>query len=102
MKYRHYFWDFDGTLFDSYPHTLRCCWDVMEENGLTDGWDRESVLRWLLVTFGDMKREVGMPDNVYASFLERTAAGTISIPIGTKPPFSIWNPSASRISSRTW
>ena len=71
MKYRHYFWDFDGTLFDSYPHTLRCCWDVMEENGLTDGWDRESVLRWLLVTFGDMKREVGMPDGVYASFLER-------------------------------
>ena len=71
MKYRHYFWDFDGTLFDSYPHTLRCCWDVMEENGLTEGWDRESVLRRLLVTFGDMKREVGMPDDVYASFLER-------------------------------
>ena len=71
MRFRHYFWDFDGTLFDSYPHTLRCCWDVMTENGLADGWDRESVLRWLLVTFGNMKREVGMPDDVYADFLER-------------------------------
>lgn len=71
MRFRHYFWDFDGTLFDSYPHTLRCCWDVMEENGLTEGWDRESVLRWLLVTFGDMKREVGMPEDAYADFLER-------------------------------
>ena len=72
MKFTHFFWDFDGTIFDSYPHTLRCCWDAMEENGLTDGWDKESVLRWLLVTFGAMKREVGMPDDVYARFLERT------------------------------
>ena len=72
MKYQHYIWDFDGTLFDSYPHTLRCCWDAMEEAGLTEGWDRETVLRWLLVSFGDMKREVGMPDDVYARFLERT------------------------------
>ena len=72
MKYRHYIWDFDGTLFNSYPHTLRCCWDAMEEAGLTDGWDRESVLCWLLVTFADMKRQVGMPDDVYARFLERT------------------------------
>ncbi len=71
MRFRHYFWDFDGTLFDSYPHTLRCCWDVMTENGLADGWDKESVLRWLLVTFGAMKREVGMPDDAYADFLER-------------------------------
>jgi len=72
MKFTHFFWDFDGTLFDSYPHTLRCCWDAMEEAGLTEGWDRESVLRWLLVTFGAMKREVGMPDDVYERFLERT------------------------------
>ena len=71
MKYQHYIWDFDGTLFDSYPHTLRCCWDAMEEAGLTDGWDRESVLCWLLVSFGDMKREVGMPDDVYRRFLDR-------------------------------
>ena len=71
MRFRHFFWDFDGTLFDSYPHTLRCCWDVMTENGLADGWDKESVLRWLLVTFGAMKREVGMPDDAYADFLER-------------------------------
>ncbi len=72
MRFTHFFWDFDGTLFDSYPHTLRCCWDAMEENGLTDGWDKESVLRWLLVTFGAMKREVGMPDDFYERFLERT------------------------------
>ena len=53
MKFKHFIWDFDGTIFDSYPHTLRCCWDAMEEAGLTDGWDRKAVLSRLLVSFGD-------------------------------------------------
>jgi phosphoglycolate phosphatase-like HAD superfamily hydrolase len=71
MKFKHYIWDFDGTIFDSYPHTLRCCWDAMEEAGLTDGWDRKAVLSRLLVSFGDMKRETGMPDDVYRRLLDR-------------------------------
>jgi len=25
MRYTHYFWDFDGTLFDTYPRILRAC-----------------------------------------------------------------------------
>ena len=72
MKFKHFFWDFDGTIFDSYPHTLRCCWDALEEAGLTEGWTRESVLSWLLVSFGDMKRETGMPDDVYRRFVDRS------------------------------
>ena len=71
MKFKHFIWDFDGTIFDSYPHTLRCCWDAMEEAGLTDGWDRKAVLSRLLVSFGDMKRETGMPDDVYRRLLDR-------------------------------
>lgn len=71
MKFKYFIWDFDGTIFDSYPHTLRCCWDAMEEAGLTDGWDRKAVLSHLLVSFGDMKRETGMPDDVYGRLLDR-------------------------------
>ena len=72
MKYQHYLWDFDGTLFDSYPHVVQCCWDALVGAGLAEGLEREMVLRHLLVSFSDMKKYTGMPDDVYRAFVDRS------------------------------
>ena len=71
MKYKNYIWDFDGTLFDSYPHVMECCWQVMEEEGLTEKFEREEVLLYLLSAFGNMRRFTGMSDEAYLRFLDR-------------------------------
>ncbi|MBO6052406.1 MAG: HAD-IA family hydrolase [Clostridia bacterium] len=71
MKYQNYLWDFDGTIVDSYPHTMRCCWDAIVEEGLDRALTWEAVYRQLLVSFADMKRYTGMSDEAYARFIER-------------------------------
>ena len=72
MKYLNYIWDFDGTIFDSYPHTVRCLWDELTAEGLADSLSREDVERHILVSFNDMKRFTGISDEAYERFLERT------------------------------
>ena len=32
-KYRHFVWDFDGMLFDSYPHTARALYKTLRDAG---------------------------------------------------------------------
>ncbi len=71
MKFNHFFWDFDGTIFDSYPHTMRCCWDALKEEGLADRFEYDMVLRHILVSFGDMKAYTGMSDEAYRRFVDR-------------------------------
>ena len=71
MLYRNFLWDFDGTLFDSYPHTMRCCWDALTDAGLAPSLDWEMTCRTILVSFAEMKRYTGMPDDVYAAFVAR-------------------------------
>ena len=72
MKFKNYIWDFDGTLFDSYPHIMKCCWDMLREEGRDGLFDYGEVLAHLLVTFGDMKRFTGMPDDDYRRFVDRS------------------------------
>ena len=70
MIYQNYIWDFDGTIFDSYPHILASLFKVFEEQGTADQYDREMRMRHLLVSFGEMKRYTGISDEVYAAFSE--------------------------------
>ena len=70
MKYKNYIWDFDGTLYDSYPHVCTCCCQVLAEEGIP--FEREDVMRHLLVSFGDMKRHTGMSDEAYRRFVDRS------------------------------
>lgn len=72
MKYKHYIWDFDGTIFDSYPHTCEVFWDVLGEEGLQEGHTKEEIMLHLLVSFGDARRFSGISDEGYARFLEIT------------------------------
>lgn len=67
MRYLHYIWDFDGTLFDSYPHILAAMEKILAEEGLS--CDRTGLWRHLLVNFGEGKRYSGLSDEAYRRFL---------------------------------
>lgn len=40
VMFKHFIWDFDGTLFDSYPIMARACKTVMEEEGFDESVDK--------------------------------------------------------------
>ncbi len=48
MKYDTFIWDFDGTLYDSYPPLAEVCTEYLHEHGIQD--DYNEVLRVLKVT----------------------------------------------------
>ena len=70
MKKKVFASDFDGTLYDSYPHVCACCCQVLAEEGMEH--DPEDVMRHLLVSFADMKRHTGMSDEAYRRFVDRS------------------------------
>lgn len=68
MRYRNYIWDFDGTLFDSYPHVLASMEVVNAEEGID--CDRLELWRRLLVNFGEGRRYAGLGLEAYRRFVE--------------------------------
>ncbi len=67
MKYLHYIWDFDGTLFDSYPHIRACMEKVVAEESLT--CDSTELWRRLLVNFAEGRKYAGVSTEAYKRFL---------------------------------
>ena len=53
--FTHYIFDFDGTLFDSYPHTTRAFLNMLSEFGKSAPW--EAVNRSLRISFGQAYRD---------------------------------------------
>ncbi|MBQ4353462.1 MAG: HAD-IA family hydrolase [Clostridia bacterium] len=68
MLYQNYIWDFDGTIFDSYPHTCEVFWSVLGEEGLQDRLTKDELMAHLLVSFGDAKRFSGISAEGYKRF----------------------------------
>ena len=68
-KYRHYIWDFDGTLFDSYPHITYTFCKLMAEAGRSV--DPAEVDYMLRLSFADARKHFAMPDAVYEVFRMR-------------------------------
>ncbi len=68
MKYTHYLWDFDGTLFDSYPHIRACMEKVVAEENLT--CDSTELWRRLLVNFAEGRKYAGVSPEAYRRFLD--------------------------------
>ncbi len=71
MLYQNFLWDFDGTIFDSYPHTMRCCWDALTAAGLAQNLDYEMTYRTMLVSYAEMKRYTAIPEDVFEAFVRR-------------------------------
>jgi len=63
MKYTSYLWDFDGTLFDSYPLVAEAFSRIMTEEGIPH--DRDELFEVLTVTFGETKKVYGLSNEVY-------------------------------------
>ena len=50
MRYRHFIWDFDGTLFDTYPRMVRCFDHALRQCGVVANEDE--ILRRIKVSVG--------------------------------------------------
>ncbi len=48
MRFKHIAWDFDGTLYDSYPHIIWAMKKAIEKFGYTDR--EENIARWVHIT----------------------------------------------------
>ncbi len=69
MLFKHYIWDFDGTLADSYPHIIRLFADTLAEEGIPVDEDR--LDRLFYRNFKTTREETGISDEAYARFMVR-------------------------------
>ncbi len=68
MKYTYYIWDFDGTLFDSYPHVLASLQKVLAEENIT--CDSTELWRRLLVNYSEGRKYAGISMEAYRRFVD--------------------------------
>jgi len=69
MLFKHYIWDFDGTLADSYPHIIRLFADTLAEEGIAVDEDRLAKLFYK--NFKTTREETGISDEAYRRFMVR-------------------------------
>ena len=72
MTYKHIIWDFDGTLFDTYPAFSGVYADVLKERGITEPQDE--ILSFMKVSIGYAKRHYQEKHNLDSSFSDRYEA----------------------------
>ena len=65
-RYHHYIWDFDGTLFDSYPHSTRALYVTARHYGAEVGYDE--VSRAIRHSFARAFALVGLTDEQLSMF----------------------------------
>ena len=63
MKYTAYLWDFDGTLFDTYPHIAEAFEQIMTREGIP--FEHENLLRCLYINFGEAKKQYNLSEKIY-------------------------------------
>ncbi len=67
MKYTSFIWDFDGTLFDSYPHVIAAFEAVMSRDKME--FSHDDLCRALYISYGECRRQFGISDEQYAEIL---------------------------------
>lgn len=68
MKYTAFIWDFDGTLFDSYPHIAAAFERTLDRYGIA--WDHETVMERLTTGFHYAEAEYGLSPAQYEEFVD--------------------------------
>ena len=63
---KHFIWDFDGMLFDTYPHTLAAFCETCRRYGVP--FSREEVFAQLKITIWDALRFYGFDEAMTAAF----------------------------------
>ena len=66
QNYRHFIWDFDGTLFDSYPHSTRALYVTARHYGVDVSYDQ--VSRAIRHSFKRAFELVGLDDEQLKMF----------------------------------
>lgn len=61
---KNYIWDFDGMLFDSYPHITAAFMQVMKDNGLQADYDEAKAL--FEISFGTAYNHYGLTEEMRA------------------------------------
>ena len=69
MKSKHFIWDFDGTIIDTYPHTTTAFMETAEKHGIKANFDEAMV--HLRHSLSGTKSIYNLSDEVYDSFVQR-------------------------------
>jgi len=69
MKFKHIIWDYDGTLFDTYPIMSSVYNDVLKERGITES--TANILSYMKVSMGHTDKHFKEKYNLDDSFFER-------------------------------
>ena len=77
--YRHYIWDFDGTLFDSYPHSTSALCATAAHYGLPADYDE--LNRLLRLRFASAFERLGLNEEQLAYFSRLRGDDTLPPPI---------------------
>ena len=68
MTVNYYIWDFDGTLYDTYPHTLAAFCETVRRHGMEI--DRDEAYRQFKITMWEAFRYYGVDDAFIADFYD--------------------------------
>ena len=85
-KYRAFIWDFDGTLYDTYPFTVRAYAELLSERGAVES--AAVIERLARISLGELERYLrekhGVGDDFFSAVaaraLELTLAGAEAFP----------------------
>ena len=71
LPWQHYFWDFDGTIMDTYPVTIQCCVALARSYGLEVQPERARALMLdtLNVCITTLAAEAGIPEEQFRTEL---------------------------------
>lgn len=95
MRYPYLLWDFDGTLFDTYPPLIRSFERALADFGIVE--PREEIMRLLNITLDDCFRTLVARHHLDAAqFDARLDAHHAHVTIQDRPPF----PGAIRVCER--
>lgn len=83
IAYSHYIWDFDGTLFDSYPHSIAALCAAAEHYGIPA--DPNAVSQAIHINFATAYRLLGLTQEQLALFHDLRARRDFLPPVTPFP-----------------
>ncbi|MDF2942939.1 MAG: putative phosphatase [Herbinix sp.] len=83
--YKHIIWDFDGTLFDTYPVMGQIFKETLEEEGITEALDE--IIKHMKISMGTALRHYENAYRISNSFIENYNKKRLSMEFSLCKPF---------------
>ena len=84
-KYRAFIWDFDGTLYDTYPHTVRAYVETLAEYGFEG--DAAEIERIARVSLLELKRHLKAKYALCRDYFAKVEKRALELAIANAEPF---------------